>query len=92
MTVVELTRYWMEFGPDSNLPAGCGIGVGVTAYNLTDALLLVRERIFKNRAAPPYRKCIEDVDIRDLDQGHVIPNMRSPAERGIWFPMGYAEV
>jgi hypothetical protein len=25
--------------------------------------------------------------VRDLDQGHVIPNMGPPNLRGVWFPM-----
>jgi hypothetical protein len=28
----------------------------------------------------------EDVDIQTLDQGHVLPNMGVPSERGVWFP------
>jgi hypothetical protein len=31
----------------------------------------------------------ENLDIRTLDQGHVIPNMKDPTLRGVWFPLGY---
>jgi hypothetical protein len=27
--------------------------------------------------------------VRDLDQGHVIPNMAPPNWRGIWYPKGF---
>ncbi|MCW2926654.1 MAG: hypothetical protein JWM86_622, partial [Thermoleophilia bacterium] len=33
----------------------------------------------------------EDVDVRDLDQGHVIPNMGVVVWRGVWYPSGYTE-
>lgn len=29
---------------------------------------------------------IEDIDIRQLDQGHVIPNMGVVTFEGVWFP------
>jgi hypothetical protein len=29
---------------------------------------------------------IEDVDVRELDQGHVVPNMGDPTVRGVWYP------
>jgi hypothetical protein len=32
-------------------------------------------------------RIIVDVDVRDLDQGHVIPNMGPPNLRGVWYPM-----
>ena len=50
---------------------------------------LIREKIFDNKRMPEIRKKIEGVDISTLDQGHVIPNMRSPIARGVWFPIGF---
>jgi hypothetical protein len=32
-------------------------------------------------------KVIEDIDIRLLDQGHVIPNMGVVTFKGIWYPI-----
>lgn len=61
-----------------------GLGIGVTAYSLDDAKYLIEETDFyldKN-----ILEIIEDVDVRSLDQGHVIPNMGPPNFRGIWFP------
>jgi len=28
----------------------------------------------------------EDVDVRALDGGHVLPNMGDPSVRGVWYP------
>ena len=84
-------RFWFEFEIDIafNLPPGIGIGCGITAFNFDDALRIMDENIFVEIKRPPFKKIIEDVDIRQLDQGHVIPNMKPPIYRGIWFPMGY---
>lgn len=38
---------------------------------------------------PEVIECIEDVNVNDLDQSHVLPNMGNIVERGIWFPLGY---
>lgn len=87
---IQLVRYWFEFKNKRNvISKGVQIGCGVTAFNYTDAILLIREEIFMNNTMPAITNCIENVDIRTLDQGHVIPNMSSPSQRGIWFPLGY---
>jgi hypothetical protein len=81
--VVELTRYWITFEPiteASFLNRGCG----VTALGKSDALTLLEKAL--GHELPPIATIIEDVDVRTLDQGHVIPNMGSPSERGVWFP------
>lgn len=38
---------------------------------------------------PEIKSGTEDVEIRTLDIGCVIPNMNPPIYRGIWFPLGY---
>lgn len=85
-------RFWFEFEIDNvfNFPAGIGIGCGITAIDYNDAIGLLNRKVFFEIPMPVIKKVIEDVDIRNLDQGHVIPNMASPAARGIWFPFGYA--
>ena len=61
-----------------------GRGIGVTAYSLLDAKSLIEaEDELRNIEITA---TVEDIDIRDLDQGHVIPNMLPPNLRGIWFP------
>lgn len=86
-----LTRFWFEFDSKTafDLPPGIGIGCGVTAFDYTDALKIIDKKIFTTGKRPPVKRMIENVDIRELDQGHVIPNMSPPVYRGIWFPLGY---
>jgi hypothetical protein len=62
------------------------MGCGVTAYSYEDALVVLRERRFKNDLLPSIHKVIEDIDVSTLDPGHVLPNIGVPIWRGIWFP------
>lgn len=86
---MELIRYWIEFDTQEELPPGVQLGCGVTAIDYSDALNLIGKKIFNNQNTPQIKTCIENIDIRKLDQGHVIPNMLPPNSRGIWFPLGY---
>ncbi|WP_139237297.1 hypothetical protein [Polaromonas sp. YR568] len=81
-----LHLFWFSFDslpPFSVLAAGCG----VTAYSHDDALHLLKERVF-NQALPAC-SVIEDIDVRTLDENHVLPNMGLVTQRGVWFPLGY---
>jgi hypothetical protein len=71
-----LRRYWFKTEE--------GFGLGVTAYSLDDAKALLRGA----NVLWDYQvlDIVEDVDIRDLDQNHVIPNMGPPNFRGVWYP------
>ncbi len=84
-------RFWLQFDDagDVHLPSDVRIGCGVTAFGYEDALSLVQQRVFGGRDLPIVTECIKDVDVSSLDPGHVLPNMRSPVERGIWYPLGY---
>ncbi len=84
-------RFWFEFEIETafKYPPGIGIGCGVTALAYDDALKIMDEKIFFSIKRPPIKKTIENVDIRELDQGHVVPNMKPPNYRGVWFPLGY---
>ena len=73
-----LRRYWFKTSER--------IGLGVTAYSLDNAKSLVNETISEWRINYEVIKIIEDVDIRDLDQNHVLPNIGSLNFRGIWYP------
>jgi len=84
-----MTRFWFEFDRLALLPAGLSVGCGVTAWNEATALELVRRRVFRGALLPPIVKRVPDIDIRELDAGHVVPNMGNPAVAGIWFPLGY---
>ena len=75
-----LHRYWFD--------VRVGLGFGVTAYSIDDARTLLDEylRRWRGTCEVEVIDIVEDVDVRDLDQGHVIPNMGPPNLRGVWFP------
>lgn len=84
-----LRRFWFNFkdvAPFSPLWLGCG----VTSYDHSDALQLLARTVLAEYPQLKVDTVIEDVDIRTLDAGHVLPNMGVPAVRGVWFPLGYA--
>ena len=84
-------KYWFDF--DLSLSdrhaIGTLMGTGVTASSKEEALELVRKRVFRSQRMPSVVKCIEDVDISQLDPNHVLPNIGDDLLRGIWFPLGY---
>lgn len=88
---VGLSRYWFEFSTDDDrsLPAGVGLGCGVSANGYDDAIQLLRDNIFDGGALPPIVNHISDVDVSELDAAHVLPNMGDVLRRGVWFPLGY---
>jgi YD repeat-containing protein len=88
---MKLRRFWLEFEGEleDGLPPGVLMGCGATAESKKEALELVRLLVFGGEALPRIKKLVEDVDISTLDQNHVVPNMRAPVMRGIWFPLGY---
>ncbi|MEZ5344751.1 MAG: hypothetical protein R2681_04255 [Pyrinomonadaceae bacterium] len=77
MTVNDLRRYWFKSGKH--------FGIGVTAFSRADAEFLVKKADLSEQLKY-VTEVIENVDIRNLDQGHVIPNMSPPNFRGVWFP------
>ena len=79
--MVRLRRYW--------LPATKGFGIGVTTVDRGAARAIAERALHRLPAGATLTgEIIEDVDIRQLDANHVRPNMRSPIEVGIWFPLG----
>jgi hypothetical protein len=83
----HLRRYWVRLGgPHEGLPTG-DLGMGVTAVDAADARSLLRASgLFAGRPFPPIVEIIEHVDVRDLDEGQVLPNIGDPSIRGVWFP------
>src|SRR5262245_34608723 len=88
-----LKRFWFEFEISedgirrySSYTSVLRLGCGVTAYSYEDALVVLRERLFKEDPLPPIRNAIENIDISTPDPGHVLPNMGVPIWRGVWFP------
>ncbi len=86
-----LIRFWFEFeGGDELFALGLKLGCGITAFSYEDAIYILKKEIFGNESLPIIRNCIENIDIRDLDQGHIVPNIfLTPSFRGVWYPMGY---
>jgi hypothetical protein len=86
-----LRRFWFEF--DTTLaqspPLGTLLGCGVTAQSKEEALLMLKERVFRKEPLPRIKRYVEDVDTASLDKNHVIPNMGDPAVARVWFPLGY---
>jgi hypothetical protein len=72
-------------------------GIGVTAWTEDDARAMLMQTWpgFAGRLSRwqswtlenlSTAQIIPDVDIRLLDQGHVIPNMGLVVDRGVWWP------
>jgi hypothetical protein len=81
-------RYWVTFAASPrSLPHGAGLGVGVTADDIDDALKLIQRELFDDDALPSVESVVTDIDVSTLDPGHVLPNMQNPLRRGVWFPM-----
>ena len=88
--MTRLHRYWLEFAMSSfSEPTPLRLGCGVTAHAKTDALEIVRTRVFHGGEVPTVVSVIEDVDLSTLDPRHVLPNIGNPAVRGVWFPLGF---
>jgi hypothetical protein len=79
-----LHRYWFRLEP--SVPDVSPLGYGVTALDRRDAERLLASKVFGSDDLPPILDVIEDVDVRELDPGHVLPNMGDPATRGVWYP------
>ena len=52
------------------------------------AIKMMEEKILTEIKSPRILKKIENIDIRQLNQIHTIPNMGVVMQRGIWFPLG----
>src|SRR6266511_1352585 len=73
-----LHRYWFKTREH--------LGFGVTAYSVEDARELIGAASRRVGWRLEVIEIIEDVDIRDLDQNRVVPNMGPPNFRDVWFP------
>src|SRR5262245_47046160 len=87
-----LIRFWIEFdyGPGPDQPSTWNPGpswVGVTGFDVDDALRIVRAEYFKDGSMPSIRSMAEDVDVSTIDiiKATGVGNS-PPIWRGIWFP------
>jgi hypothetical protein len=80
-----LHRYWFALADPT---PQSGLGYGVTAFDESDARSIL-ERLVFDGPLPEIEEVRADVDVRDLDQRHIAPNMAPPSWRGIWYPKGY---
>jgi hypothetical protein len=78
-----LTAYWIEL--DSYFK-----NIGVTGYSLDDAKRLIQEKAFPKEELPRIIKITENIQFKDLDQNHIVPNMGPITERGVWYPNFYS--
>jgi len=74
----SLRRYWFKTKEH--------LGLGVTAFSVDDAKRLIDEAARRLGRDYEILGIVEDVDVCDLDQGHVVPNMGPPNFRGVWYP------
>jgi hypothetical protein len=65
------------------------MGCGVTAWSYDDAIIILQTIVFKDRAIPPIKKVIENIDVSTLDANHTLPNSLPVNVRGIWYPIGF---
>ena len=82
-----LQRYWFRWdGEPRELPPGAVPGYGVTGVDGRDAEALLSTALLGGAPLPAGADVIENVDVRDLDESHVLPNMGDPGDRGVWYP------
>lgn len=81
-----LHRYWIRLEQET-VPSLTQFGV--TAFDERDALAILSHVVFGGEALPAVLEVRADVDVRDLDPGHVRTNMAPPNWRGIWYPKGF---
>ena len=73
-----LRRFWF--------PTATGFGFGATARTRDEAEAMARQAAAQLRRAFEPLKVVGDVDVRALDQNHVVPNMGAVNLPGVWFP------
>ena len=75
----KLVRFWYK--------STRYFGVGITAYSREEADQILAEVVERHGLDVEIYDVVTNIDIRNLDQNHVIPNMNPPNYRGVWFPM-----
>lgn len=84
-----LKRYWFILYPENQFGPR---NIGVTAYSRHEARLLIVDALARinwshiTNSLMENAEIIENIDIRLLDQNHVIPNIGVVTFKGVWFP------
>ena len=84
-----LKRFWFIVFPEDRFGPR---NFGVTAYSKSEGKELIIDSLNKlnlqslSANLTDTIEVIEDIDIRLLDQGHVIPNLGIVTFKGVWFP------
>lgn len=86
---MKLNRYWFIVFPGDRFGTR---NFGVTAYSKNEGKQLIFDTLKRYKleylaeSIDDNTEVIEDIDIRLLDQLHVIPNMGVVVLKGVWFP------
>ena len=84
-----LKRYWFIIYPEDRFGPR---NIGVTANSKSEAISLIVDSLTKINLTERLvnlndrTESIENIDIRLLDQNHVVPNMGVVTWKGVWFP------
>ena len=81
--------------PDRNLrrfwfPIPGHLGIGVSEYSEKRAVDLALDVARKTGWTLDPSLVVSDVDVRTLDQKHVLPNMEAPVWPGVWYPKSFS--
>ena len=82
-----LHRYWLVTNPDDRYGSK---NFGVTAFSPQHAKSILKEQLRKigwthfTDDSIDQAEVVEDIDIRLLDQNHVVPNMGVVVFQGVW--------
>jgi hypothetical protein len=82
-----LKRYWVQLESQVNAPEQTIFEYGVTAYDLEDALNLIRQTFYVGKEFPQLSSHVENVDISKLNGGKPLYSMGIAVKRGVWFPV-----
>ncbi|MCQ4142482.1 MULTISPECIES: hypothetical protein [Chryseobacterium] len=87
--MTKLIRFWFTFEHSTTLPPTLKLGCGITGYNYEDALILLKQKVFKGNEEIVIKDCVENINLTNLDSNHILPNILPPNFRGVWYPLGY---
>jgi hypothetical protein len=83
---MTVKKFWIRFERIPK-PTFLNWGCGVTAYDQEDAVELLEQGFQSMRMEmPKIAQILEGVEVEDLEQNHVVPNIGDMNVRGVWFP------